>query len=81
MNLEEVERILKTAQRCWIRFIKVDGSIRGMSCTLNPAVLKGFGETYEPRITETVLPVYDLDTRAWRSFRLDHLKKLEATYL
>lgn len=55
-----------------IQFVKQDGSIRTMNCTLKEDLL-----VYEEKKTERVkshnpetLSVYDLDVKGWRSFKL-----------
>ena len=72
-----------------IEFIKTDGSVRVMNCTLN----NQHGAVYPDNVTETtdfaqtpvplkkvntdVCPVWDIDQKGWRSFRWDRLKKIE----
>jgi len=70
-----------------VHFIKADGSIRIMRCTLQesslppqPALLTEEGsEVQKRRMTTSMdtLPVWDLDENAWRSFRLDSIIRVE----
>jgi hypothetical protein len=61
-----------------VTFTKKDGSERVMSCTLKSDLT----EDYEKKTEKTkqanpdVCPVYDLDVKAWRSFRFDSVKKV-----
>lgn len=66
-------------------FTKKDGTERVMNCTINsdlvPAVeLK---EEVEPKkerkVNEEVMPVYDLEAKAWKSFRWDSIKEVRFT--
>jgi hypothetical protein len=56
-----------------VTFTKKDGSIREMTCTLRNDILPE-KEISESKITrkqsDTVIPVYDLEKNAWRSFSL-----------
>ena len=68
-----------------IHFIKADGSIRVMRCTLMeeflPAPLLLTEDGSEPQKkrleNEDVLPVWDLQENGWRSFRLDSVFRVE----
>ena len=58
-----------------IEFTKVNGEQRIMHCTLD--------EVYTPETSpdnkkhnDEVLPVWDVDIGAWRSFRLDSVNKI-----
>tara|TARA_Y100001963_G_C6536396_1_gene333484 strand:+ start:127 stop:375 length:249 start_codon:yes stop_codon:yes gene_type:complete len=62
-----------------VQFIKKDGTIRDMRCTLRQEALpelKGWGRNSDPR---DVTIVFDLDKKAWRSFRNDRV--LESSVL
>lgn len=89
----------KTTMRDWVRslaqkqeitvtFVKADGSVRDMRCTLNRDLIP---ESSQPRVPTTIdglpgpgakkgnehtMAVFDLDAGAWRSFRFDRLKKV-----
>jgi len=65
-----------------VRFEKKDGTIREMICSLNPVVLKDLlpdegSKESTKKINEDVLAVFDLDKKAWRSFRLDSVQTWE----
>lgn len=60
----------------FVTFNKRDGSERTMKCTLMDAVAIPHEKTTD-RVKEPnsdVLPVWDIDSNAWRSFRLDTIK-------
>ena len=59
-----------------IIFNKVNGEERIMHCTLHDSVLP---ETsiHNKKINNEVLPVWDIDIGAWRSFRLDSVKDVK----
>jgi hypothetical protein len=67
-----------------LTFIKKDGTERVMKCTTNPtyilfkdpAVLES---KKEKKINEDVMPVYDMESDAWRSFRWDSVTQVEFT--
>lgn len=75
-----------------IEFTKTDGSTRVMNCTLNSThgavypdvdVERLTGEIVETKnhqgrkINKDVCAVWDIDQKAWRSFRWDRLKRIE----
>lgn len=64
-----------------ITFIKKDGTERVMFCTLKEDLVeyqdKKTDRQKEPN--QDVLPVYDLDAKGWRSFRIDSVKGIEFT--
>lgn len=68
-----------------VTFIKKDGSERVMHCTLRDdilppkPVLKEGEEKKERKINPNVVPVYDTDAKAFRSFRLDSIKNIESS--
>ena len=66
-----------------VTFVKKDGSERVMNCTTSKKIVP-----QEPVIEDTVpkkekqknddvKPVYDIDSKAWRSFRWDAVKRIE----
>ena len=83
---------LLNAQAATIEFVKADGSVREMRCTLNwnliPATvieppLDPLAESTKPKKERKqpdaeVIRVFDLQAGAWRSFRMDRLKKISA---
>lgn len=58
-----------------LEFIKADGQLRVMTCTLKPDLI-----IQEPtpktaiKQNDEVIRVFDLDLKEWRSFRIDRLK-------
>ena len=64
--------------KCEIIFQKVDGSMRHMSCTLNPSFVPNPNQKVrmsnapiKHQEMPNVIPVWDLEKMAWRSFRVD----------
>jgi len=66
-------------QKVIIEFVKKDGSVRKMVCTLSESKIpaekspKGSGKTQN----DQVLAVYDVENDGWRSFRWDSIQKIE----
>lgn len=62
-----------------VKFTKADGTERVMNCTLQPSVAIPY-EKKTDRVKETnedVVPVWDIDKSAWRSFKLSALTSIE----
>jgi uncharacterized phage-like protein YoqJ len=62
-----------------IEFVKKDGSLRKMICTLSESkipVEKSPKNTGKAK-TDEVLAVFDVENDGWRSFRWDSIKKIE----
>jgi len=60
--------------KCEVFFKKKNGNIRHMICTLNPKLAPKIEETRvgnAGQTSEEVIPVWDLERFAWRSFRTD----------
>tara|TARA_R100001082_G_C4256252_1_gene113610 strand:- start:128 stop:385 length:258 start_codon:yes stop_codon:yes gene_type:complete len=53
-------------------FKKVNGDLREMSCTLSEDVIPPTNSNNKKN-TQEVLPVWDTNKNAWRSFRLDNI--------
>lgn len=59
-------------------FIKTDGSVREMRCTLQEKVV----EAYEKKTdkvkpeNDSVVSVWDLDNNGWRSFKIDSIQSI-----
>lgn len=75
---EWLQEILRTGEAT-VTFIKKDGTEREMRCTVSPDLIpqdpnRVIKEDQERRVNPDVLPVYDLDKGAWRSFRWDSVK-------
>ena len=67
-----------------VTFTKKDGTERVMECTTNPnlvppIVVKETTEKKERKINEDTMPVYDLESSAWKSFRWDSIKQVSFT--
>ena len=67
-----------------VTFEKKDGTERVMHCTLRedilpPKVVKEGEEPKEKKVNPNVVPVYDTDLKAFRSFRLDSIKKIQSS--
>ena len=71
-------------------FVKSDGSLREMLCTLDPgridapvtttASIDGRPRKHPAKAHDhDVQTVFDLDVKQWRSFRYDRLKKITVT--
>jgi hypothetical protein len=70
-------------------FTKKDGTERVMSCTTNPELVPvveskiHVTNTDNPvdfpkvkKVNEDIMPVYDLESKAWKSFRWDSIKEV-----
>ena len=70
--------VLKT-NTVTVSFTKQDGTERIMKCTLDPSILPKVELTEEkkPRKTnENVVPVFDVESNAWRSFTLKSVNRI-----
>jgi hypothetical protein len=77
MNKEELLKLLRKGSVS-VKFKKKDNSIRNMLCTLSkdylPEVnLEEAKEKKVKKVNEEILPVWDLEKEAWRSFRFDSI--------
>jgi len=70
---------------CFVNFTKMDGTLRGMRCTLRSDMLPTQTDleehTQRKQATESIA-VWDLEVKGWRSFRTDSVidfKVLEET--
>jgi len=73
MDRDEMIDTLKT-QRVDVVFRKKDGEQRKMRCTLMESVLPEIKSTTEKRKVSRsadTVSVWDMEKRAWRSFRVD----------
>lgn len=80
MTREEIQETLRTGAHIVV-FTKVDGTQREMICTLDqdflPEMEEKDGEKKKERkVNEEVLPVYDLQKKGWRSFRVDSVTEV-----
>ena len=68
-----------------VTFTKKDGTERVMKCTTDttlimfkdPTVLESKESTR--KVNEDIMPVYDLENSAWKSFRWDSIKQVKFT--
>jgi len=60
-------------ERCRVTFTKKDGSLRTMLCTLKEKYLpqQTVEEHTERKPSDTLVIVWDLEKKDWRSFRYD----------
>ena len=77
--------------KCWLKghlkygpvtvvFTKKDGTERTMLCTTKTELVPQIEESPEPKrekkTNDDVMPVYDLESKAWKSFRWDSIKQV-----
>jgi len=94
---EWVRKLLEVSE-ITVTFVKADGTVRDMRCTLDPKMIppqpprqlnkappagtvredREIAALTEPKENHTQ-KVFDLDAGAWRSFRYDRVKKINAT--
>lgn len=61
-----------------LTFVKKDGTIREMKCTLMESKLPPKKETnYIPAENVNSLPVFDLEKNEWRAFRYDSVTNIQ----
>jgi hypothetical protein len=66
-----------------VTFTKKDGTERIMNCTLNSELLPATAikENAEPKkkkaVNENTMAVYDLEAKAWRSFTIRSVKRVQ----
>ncbi len=68
-----------TSRECQVKFKKVNGDMRDMTCTLKEDLIPSASKT-DPlsqkkirAISDEVIPVWDLNAEGWRSFRVDNV--------
>lgn len=56
-----------------VKFTKVDGTERSMSCTLQESLIGTYEKKTEREkaVNESVVSVWDVEKEGWRSFRYD----------
>lgn len=74
-NFEWLVGVLQTEEKVEVKFTKTDGTERVMNCTLKEGfITPSEKKTEKPKkVNENVLPVFDIDKKEWRSFRLDSI--------
>jgi hypothetical protein len=66
-------------------FLKKDGTLRNMKCTLNPTLIMFIDPSYVEHVavntpeSDTNIRVFDLENKGWRSFRWDSVKEVRFT--
>ncbi len=62
-----------------IKFTKTDGSVREMICTLQESFTIPYEKKTDKQKPENndILPVWDVEKHAWRSFRVDSIISAE----
>ncbi len=67
---------------CDVKFIKVNGEERLMRCTLKKDMLPEYIDMNDDKkANESVVPVWDLDKKGWRSFRVDSVIDIQTVKL
>ena len=73
--------LLQTTPEVEVKFTKKDGTERVMKCTLHPDFLpkqeikENTDKVARPQ-NDSVLPVYDLEAKGWRSFTVSSVKEV-----
>ena len=75
MNREELHETLKDSI-VTVTFTKKNGELRKMTCTLLEDYLPPL-EGSSAKRNPSVMPVWDLEKDAWRSFRIDSIIEVE----
>jgi len=81
-------KYLLHSQSLSIEFVKANGEIRSMECTLSADLGAKYQEatstdaldikeTKQKKISNEVCPVWDIKQNAWKSFRWDKLQKID----
>ncbi len=59
-------------------FMKVNGDLREMNCTLHDSILPESTITKtEKKVNLDTISVWDIDNSGWRSFRIDSIKQFK----
>ena len=66
-----------TKHECTVTFTKVSGEIRVMPCTLKEDVIPKQEHKGTKKPNESVVSVWCLDKKEWRSFRVDNVVDLQ----
>jgi hypothetical protein len=80
MNFDKDEIMLSLREsKCIVTFEKVNGELRKMLCTLKSEYIPTEINENDTKRTKVenpdVLPVYDLESNGWRSFRWNSVKE------
>ena len=91
LNEKELKLFKKWLKGCMafgpvkVTFTKKDGTERVMECTLAPSlipqepIVESTEIKREKKANDDVCPVYDMEAKAWRSFRWDSIKDVSLT--
>ena len=82
MILDKDEIMLNLREgKCIVTFEKVNGELRKMLCTLDSTLIPmeetEVGEKRTKVANPDVVPVYDLESNGWRSFRWNSVKEFQ----
>ena len=86
VNMTDLFKQYKEAlleKHCMVTFKKVSGDERKMRCTLRkediPSAVKSdpLSQTKIRELNTDVLPVWDLEAKGWRSFRIENVTEFE----
>jgi len=66
-----------TKHECTVTFTKVNGETRVMPCTLREDVVPAVEPKGTKKSNESVVSVWCLDKKEWRSFRVDNVVDLQ----
>lgn len=74
LNKEEILEVLKGGEAT-VMFTKVDGTLRGLHCTLDMRLIPPTPPMgpmrVKKKLSEDVIRVWSIGDEAWRSFRTD----------
>lgn len=78
MNREQILEVFKTKEVVTVKFYKVDGTLRTMQCTLNPAWIPKVEKesTKKKADSNHNVCVYDVEKNGWRSFNVDSVVEI-----
>jgi hypothetical protein len=76
MNREILLKALKE-NKCTVTFTKVSGETRVMPCTLKEDIIPKLEHKGTKKPNESVVSVWCLDKKEWRSFRVDNVVDLQ----
>jgi hypothetical protein len=83
---DQLSNMLRTSE-CEVTFTKINGEVRTMPCTLDPAIVppapepKVLAEGKVPKVKKEnpdVMSVWCLDKKEWRSFRIANVISAKA---
>jgi hypothetical protein len=71
-NFDQLLQDLQQGERT-IKFVKNDGTVRFLRGTLKQGAVPGLKSTATRPVNADVVTVFDVENRAWRSFRKDRV--------